>query len=148
VRQTSLSPNSEKPLEIAFLSQQQLHSFNRPYQLGYDDPKHYTKVMPSEHFFEKSFYFLCLSLMMLLYARLLVVGRTGIDFLSGKSFVFSANCAPSSSSFQGPPPSFDQPFDANVTGVATRPGDLIVVATDGLFDNVELDEVNRRFARS
>jgi serine/threonine protein phosphatase PrpC len=35
-----------------------------------------------------------------------------------------------------------------VTGVATRPGDLIVVATDGLFDNVELDEVNRRFARS
>jgi hypothetical protein len=108
--------------------------------------------MPPEHFFEKSFFFFCLSLMMLLFARLLIVGRTGISFLSGKSYVFYAKCAPpppsSSSSFKGPPPSFDQPFDANVTGVATRPGDLIVVATDGLFDNVELDEVNRRFARS
>lgn len=46
-------------------------------------------------------------------------------------------------SIKGPPPSFDQPIDANVTNVATRPGDLVVVATDGLFDNVELDEVNR-----
>lgn len=42
---------------------------------------------------------------------------------------------------KGPPPSFDHPLDANVTGFATRPGDLVVVATDGLFDNLELDEV-------
>ena len=33
-------------LKIAFLSQQQLHSFNYPYQLGYDDPAHYTKSKP------------------------------------------------------------------------------------------------------
>jgi len=41
------------------------------------------------------------------------------------------------------PPSFDQPYDANVTGVAMRQGDIVVVATDGLFDNVELEEVRK-----
>ena len=56
--------------------QQQLHSFNYPYQLGYDDPAHYTKSKP---------------------------------------------------------PTFDQPLDANVTGYATRPGDIVIVATDGAY---------------
>ena len=36
----------ETDLRIAFLSQQQLHSFNYPYQLGYDDPAEYTKSSP------------------------------------------------------------------------------------------------------
>ena len=39
------------------------------------------------------------------------------------------------------PPGFDSPVDANVRSVGTRGGDLVIVATDGLFDNVEMDEV-------
>jgi len=77
------TPRSDRTsdLRIAFLSQQQLRSFNLPYQLGY-------------------------------------VGDEG-----GRGQVF------------------EEPTDANVTGYSTRPGDIVIVATDGLFDNVELDEI-------
>jgi protein phosphatase PTC7 len=65
-------------LKVTFMAQQQLKSFNRPYQLGYDDPEKY----PAD------------------------IG----------------------------PPSFDHPLDANVTGYGVRPGDIVIVATDGIVD--------------
>lgn len=77
--------NDGSTLRTTFLSQQQLRSFNLPYQLGFDDQEE--EVDPGQG------------------------GR------------------------------FETPMDANVTGYAVRPGDLVVVATDGLFDNVELDEI-------
>ena len=65
---------------IAFLSQQQLRSFNLPYQLGYSGiPEH-----------------------------------QGI---------------------------FEMPSDATTFSIPVQPGDVIVLATDGLFDNIDLDEI-------
>jgi protein phosphatase PTC7 len=67
-------------LRIAYLSQQQLLSFNLPYQLGYSDiPEH--------------------------------------------------------------PGRFQTPSDADTASIPIMPGDIIVIATDGLFDNVDLDEI-------
>mmetsp|Transcript_7917 Transcript_7917/g.20283 ORF Transcript_7917/g.20283 Transcript_7917/m.20283 type:complete len:202 (+) Transcript_7917:102-707(+) len=68
-------------MSIAFLSQQQLRSFNFPYQLGFSGSEEEEEGL------------------------------------------------------------FETPMDANVTGYAVRPGDVAIVATDGLFDNVELDEM-------
>ena len=65
---------------IAFLSQQQLRSFNLPFQLGYSGiPEH-----------------------------------------------------------QG---NFEMPSDATTFSIPVQPGDVIVLATDGLFDNIDLDEI-------
>jgi len=68
-------------LRLAFQSQQQLKSFNLPYQFGYE---------PEE--------------------------------LGGKL-------------------RFETPRHADTTSVPVMPGDTIVIATDGLFDNVELEEI-------
>lgn len=62
-------------LKIAFLSQQQLKSFNLPYQLGFSD-------LPE---------------------------------------------------FKG---TFESPNDADTASIALQPGDVIVLATDGLYDNL------------
>ncbi len=65
---------------IAFLSQQQLRSFNLPYQLGHSGiPEH-----------------------------------------------------------QG---SFDRPSDATTFSIPVQAGDIVILATDGLFDNIDLDEI-------
>lgn len=69
---TKPRPERKSDLRIAFLSQQQLRSFNLPYQLGYN----------------------------------------GKDEATAKE-------------------GFEQPTDANVTGYSTRPGDIVIVATDG-----------------
>ena len=69
---TKPRPERKSDLRIAFLSQQQLRSFNLPYQLGYN----------------------------------------GKDEATAKD-------------------GFEQPTDANVTGYSTRPGDIVIVATDG-----------------
>jgi len=67
-------------LKIAFISQQQLRSFNLPYQLGFSGiPEH-----------------------------------------------------------QG---TFERPSDATTFSVPVLPGDVVILATDGLFDNLELDEI-------
>ena len=63
-------------LKIAFLSQQQLRSFNLPYQLGF----------------------------------------------SGDVPGFKGN--------------FETPNDADTSSIALLPGDVVVLATDGLFDNL------------
>ncbi|KAJ1425476.1 phosphatase 2C-like domain-containing protein [Ochromonadaceae sp. CCMP2298] len=70
-------------LRIAYLSQQQLRSFNLPYQLGYNDPD-----------------------------------------------------AP-----PGQPCSFESPADADTASIPVMPNDIIVMATDGLFDNLDLDDI-------
>ncbi|CAM9704782.1 unnamed protein product, partial [Phaeothamnion confervicola] len=67
-------------LRLAFISQQQLRSFNLPYQFGYTN-------VPAD---------------------------------------------------QG---NFETPRDAVNTSVPVAPGDIIVIATDGLYDNMELDEL-------
>eukprot|EP00605_Chrysophyceae_sp_TOSAG23-4_P002576 GSChrysophyteH1.ASY1.ANO1.2843.1 assembled CDS len=65
---------------MPFLSQQQLKSFNLPYQLGYSGiPQH-----------------------------------------------------------QG---NFERPSDAKTFSLPVQPGDIVLLATDGLFDNVDLDEI-------
>lgn len=67
-------------LKIAYLSQQQLRSFNLPYQLGFSD-------LPDT------------------------------------------------------PRSFESPSDADTASIPIMIGDLIILATDGLFDNLDLDEI-------
>lgn len=67
-------------LRIAYLSQQQLRSFNLPYQLGFSN-------IPEN------------------------------------------------------PGSFETPNDADTASIPVMPGDLIIMATDGLFDNVDLHEI-------
>lgn len=84
----SLKRNRETPrterksdLRVAFVSQQQLHSFNHPYQLGWT----------GEEIKEKS--------------------------------------------------SFKTAQDTCTTSVHVRRGDIIIMATDGLFDNVDVDDI-------
>ena len=67
-------------LRIAYLSQQQLRSFNLPYQLGF-------------------------------------------------------------SNIPGTPNSFESPHDADTASIPIMVGDIIILATDGLFDNLDLDEI-------
>lgn len=67
-------------LKIAYLSQQQLRSFNLPYQLGFSD-----------------------------------IANT--------------------------PNNFESPSDADTASIPVMPGDVIVLATDGLFDNIDLNEI-------
>jgi protein phosphatase PTC7 len=68
-------------LRVAFVSQQQLHSFNHPYQLGWTGEK-----------------------------------------LNEKS-------------------SFKSARDSCTTSIHLRRGDIIIMATDGLFDNVDIDDI-------
>lgn len=68
-------------LRIAYLSQQQLRSFNLPYQLGFSN----VPEVSNTH--------------------------------------------------------FESPSDADTASIPVMPGDIIVLATDGLFDNVDLDEI-------
>jgi protein phosphatase PTC7 len=70
-------------LRIAFVSQQQLRSFNHPFQLGW----------------------------------------TGTEVVNGEKT------------------SFHQARDACTSSIHVRQGDLVIVATDGLFDNVDTDEI-------
>jgi protein phosphatase PTC7 len=74
------SARHKRAMQIAFLSQQQLRSFNLPYQLGY----------------------------------------SGIPEHNG---------------------TFEKPSDATTFSIPILPGDIIVMATDGLFDNIELDDI-------
>lgn len=74
----------QSDLRVAFVSQQQLKSFNHPYQLGW----------------------------------------TGEDIDIEDT-------------------SFKNACESCTTSIHIRPGDLIVMATDGLFDNVELDDINK-----
>lgn len=67
-------------LRIAYLSQQQLRSFNLPYQLGYSNiPEH--------------------------------------------------------------PGAFETPMDADTASIPVLPGDIVLLGTDGLFDNLDLNEI-------
>ena len=78
-------PRSERTsdLRVAFVSQQQLHSFNHPYQLGW----------------------------------------TGRELQAGET------------------KSFKSAAEACTTSIHVRRGDIIIMATDGLFDNVDVDDI-------
>jgi len=76
---TTPRPLRTNDFRIAFVSRQQLRSFNLPYQMGY------TNTQPE-------------------------------------------NC-------------FDTPSDADNSSIPIMRGDVIIMGTDGLFDNVELDEI-------
>jgi protein phosphatase PTC7 len=84
LKRDKMVPRTERKsdLRTAFVSQQQLHSFNHPYQLGW----------------------------------------TGEDLGKEKT-------------------SFKSARDACVTSVHLRRGDLIIMATDGLFDNVDIEDI-------
>jgi len=41
----------------------------------------------------------------------------------------------------GTPDSFETPADADTASIPVMPGDIIILATDGLFDNLDLDEI-------
>ena len=85
LKRNRLIPRSERQsdLQIAFVSQQQLKSFNHPYQLGWLGDE-----------------------------------ETNRDAVS-----------------------FRSPNESCTSSVHIRRGDIIIMATDGLFDNVELDDV-------
>jgi protein phosphatase PTC7 len=85
LKREKTKPRSERTsdLRVAFVSQQQLHSFNHPYQLGWTGrelEEHETK-------------------------------------------------------------SFKSPVESCTTSIHVRRGDIIIVATDGLFDNVDVDDI-------
>jgi protein phosphatase PTC7 len=85
LKRDKMVPRTERKsdLRTAFVSQQQLHSFNHPYQLGW----------------------------------------TGEDLLGKERS------------------SFKSARDSCVTSVHLRRGDLIIMATDGLFDNVDIEDI-------
>lgn len=70
-------------MRVAFVSQQQLKSFNHPYQIGW----------------------------------------TGEELAEGESS------------------SFSMPSESCTSSIHLRRGDIVIMATDGLFDNVELDDI-------
>lgn len=80
------TPRSERKsdLQAVFVSQQQLHSFNHPFQLGW----------------------------------------TGEEIEEVEKT------------------SFQEPKSACTTSIHVRRGDIIIMATDGLFDNVDIDEIS------
>jgi protein phosphatase PTC7 len=83
LRDKVISPNERKTdWKVAYISQQQLRSFNFPYQLGF------SKVPSSE-------------------------GGTV----------------------------FETPNDADTASIPLVPGDIIILATDGLYDNLDLNEI-------
>lgn len=81
IRERQLPRHERKnDLRITYLAQQQLRSFNLPYQLGYySGPEH-----------------------------------------SGR---------------------FETPKDADTASIPVMPGDIVLLATDGLFDNIDLEEI-------
>jgi len=85
LRRDKHTPRSERKsdLRLAFVSQQQLRSFNHPFQLGW----------------------------------------TGQEIPDGEMS------------------SFKEARDSCTSSVHLRRGDIIIVATDGLFDNVDADEI-------
>lgn len=78
-----LHPNTSSDLQLAFISQQQLRSFNHPYQLGW----------------------------------------TGEEIREGERT------------------SFKTARDAHTTSFQLLRGDIVIMATDGLFDNVEMNDI-------
>ena len=78
--------NAQAEVKIAYLSQQQLRSFNLPFQLGFTN-------------------------------------------------------------IAGTPCDFEAPTDADTASISVTPGDVIVLATDGLFDNVDMQEIVREIAK-
>lgn len=84
LKRDRVTPRAERTsdLRIAFVSQQQLFSFNHPYQIGW----------------------------------------TGEDM-------------------GNEPNSFKSPRNSCTTSIHLRRGDIIVMATDGLFDNVDIDDI-------
>lgn len=85
LKRDKTKPRSERhsDLRVAFVSQQQLHSFNHPYQLGWTGKE--------------------------------------LDEDETKSFKTAA--------------------DSCTTSLHVRRGDIIIMATDGLFDNVDVDDI-------
>jgi len=85
LKRDRITPRAERTsdLRVAFISQQQLFSFNHPYQLGWtgEEPK------------------------------------------------------------KGDKTSFKEARDSCTTSIHIRRGDIIIMATDGLFDNVDIDDV-------
>jgi protein phosphatase PTC7 len=85
LKRDRITPRWERKsdLKIAFVSQQQLRSFNHPFQLGW----------------------------------------TGQDIPEGEKS------------------SFKTPRDSCTSSIHLRRGDLVIMATDGLFDNVDVDDI-------
>jgi len=85
LKRDRITPRAERTsdLRVAFISQQQLFSFNHPYQLGW----------------------------------------TGKELSEGDSTSFKAA------------------HDSCTTSIHIRRGDIVIMATDGLFDNVDIDDV-------
>merc|ERR1711937_974245 len=85
LKRDRITPRVERTsdLRVAFISQQQLFSFNHPYQLGW----------------------------------------TGKDLCKDETTSFKAA------------------HDSCTTSIHIRRGDIIIMATDGLFDNVDIDDV-------
>lgn len=71
---------SSSDLRVVYISQQQLKSFNLPYQLGFSD-------------------------------------------------------------IEGAPQTFETPSDADTASISVIPGDIVILASDGLYDNLELNEI-------
>lgn len=84
LKRNRLTPRAERKsdLRVAFVSQQQLRTFNHPYQLGW----------------------------------------------TGENIDES--------------PSFKMPTDSCSSSIHIRRGDIIILATDGLFDNVDIDDIS------
>mmetsp|Transcript_3396 Transcript_3396/g.9476 ORF Transcript_3396/g.9476 Transcript_3396/m.9476 type:complete len:688 (-) Transcript_3396:344-2407(-) len=85
LKRDRITPRAERTsdLRVAFISQQQLHSFNHPYQLGW----------------------------------------TGEELSKNDKT------------------SFKTAHDSCTTSIHVRRGDIIIMATDGLFDNVDVDDI-------
>jgi protein phosphatase PTC7 len=115
----SLNVNSDKkgsrraqsPWKVAYLSQQQMKSFNLPYQLG-NNPRVKNEKPTIE--------------------------RTDSSKLSPEE---AKKQKEEEEFWMYSPRNFESPADADTASIPIMPGDLIILATDGLFDNMDLDDV-------
>lgn len=103
---------TQSPWKVAYLSQQQMKSFNLPYQLG-NNPR-INEAKPPEK----------------------KVGNTAT--LSPEE---AKKQREEEEFWMYAPRNFDTPADADTASIPIMPGDLVILATDGLFDNMDLEDV-------
>eukprot|EP00590_Aulacoseira_subarctica_P010447 CAMPEP_0172435874 /NCGR_PEP_ID=MMETSP1064-20121228/71421_1 /TAXON_ID=202472 /ORGANISM="Aulacoseira subarctica , Strain CCAP 1002/5" /LENGTH=712 /DNA_ID=CAMNT_0013184239 /DNA_START=151 /DNA_END=2291 /DNA_ORIENTATION=+ len=128
-------------LRVAFVSQQQLKSFNHPYQLGWTGEE-FKSEGESKSF--KTAADFCTSTVHIRRGDIIVMG--GVAFVSQqqlKSFNHPYQLGWTGVEFksEGESKSFKMAADFCTSTVHIRRGDIIVMASDGLFDNVDIDDI-------
>eukprot|EP01033_Poteriospumella_lacustris_P006903 gene6903-4972_t len=103
------------PWKVAYLSQQQMKSFNLPYQLG-NNPRVKNQTNP-------------------------LANKAAVDSGKPLSPEEARKRKEEEEFWMYAPRVFETPSDADTASIPIMAGDILVLSTDGLFDNMDLDDV-------